>query len=55
MREIIIITQLFLMAEELNMPFSSVFAREGISAMRTPVIMFNGPKTEMLNKQHQRK
>ncbi len=42
-----IITQGFLMAEELNKHFSSMFTRENISSLRTPVTKFIGPKTEM--------
>ena len=43
-----IITQGFLMAEEYNRHFSSVFTRGDISSLPTPVTQFNGPKTEML-------
>ena len=37
-----IITQGVLMAEELNMHFSSVFAREDTSLLRVPETKFNG-------------
>ena len=43
-----IITERFLVAEELNKHFSSVFSRECIRALPTPVTKFNGPKSEML-------
>ena len=36
------------MAEELNMHFSSVFRREGISSLPVPETKFNGPEEEML-------
>ena len=37
-----IITQGFLMAEELNMHFSSVFTREDTSSLPVPVTKYNG-------------
>ena len=43
-----IITHGFLMTEELNLPFSSVFTREDTSSLPVPEIKFNGPKGEML-------
>ena len=39
-----IITQDFLMAEELNVHFSSVFTREDTSSLPVPETKFNGPK-----------
>ena len=41
-----IITQGFLMAEELNMHFSSVFTREDNSSLPVPVTTFNGSEKE---------
>ena len=38
----------FLMAEELSKHFSTVFTRQDISPLPTPVEKFNGPKTQML-------
>ena len=43
-----IITQGFLMAEELNMHFSSVFTRDDISSLPVPETLFNGSEGEML-------
>ena len=43
-----IITRIFLMAEELNMHFSSVFTREDVSSLPVPETKFNGPEREML-------
>ena len=43
-----IITQGFLMAEELNMHFSSMFTREDTSSLPVPVTKFNGTEEEML-------
>ena len=43
-----IITQGFLMAEELNMHFSSVFTREDTSSLPVPETMFNGSDGEVL-------
>ena len=45
-----IITQGFLMAEELNRPmhFSSVFTREDTSSLPVPETMFNGSEGEVL-------
>ena len=43
-----IITQVFFMAEELNMHFSSVFTREDTSSLPVPETKFNGPVGEML-------
>ena len=43
-----IITQGFLMAEELHMHFSSVFTREDTSSLPVPKTTFNGPEGEML-------
>ena len=43
-----IITQGFLMAEELNMHFSSVFTRENISSLPVPETKFNGSEGEKL-------
>ena len=43
-----IITQGFLMAEELNMHFSSVFMREDTSSLPVPETKFNGSEGEML-------
>ena len=42
-----IITQVLLMAEELNMPFSSVFTREETSSLPVPETKSNGPEGEM--------
>ncbi len=39
-----IITQGFIMAEELNMHFSSVFTREDTSSLPVPETKFNGPE-----------
>ena len=39
-----IITQRFLMAEELNLHFSSVFTREDTSSLSVPETQFNGPE-----------
>ena len=39
-----IITQGFLMAEELNMHFSSVFTREDTSSLHIPETKSNGPE-----------
>ena len=43
-----IITQGFLMAEELNMHFSSVFTREDTSSLPVPETKFKGSEGEML-------
>ena len=43
-----IITQGFLMAEELNMHFSSVFTKEDTSSLPVPETKFNGSEGEML-------
>ena len=43
-----IITQGFLMAEELNMHFSSVFTREDISSLSVPETKFKGSEGERL-------
>ena len=43
-----IITQGFLMAEELNMHFSSVFTREDTSSLPVPETKFNGSEGERL-------
>ena len=43
-----IITQGFLMAEELNMHFSSVFTRENTSSIPVPEAKFKGSEGEML-------
>ena len=43
-----IITQGFLMAEELNMHFSSVFTRENTSSLPAPETKFNGSEGEKL-------
>ena len=43
-----IITGGFLMAEELNMHFSSVFTREDASSLPVPETQFNGSEGEML-------
>ena len=43
-----IITQGFLMAEELNMHFSSVFTRENTSSLPVPETKFNGSEGERL-------
>ena len=43
-----IITQGFLMAEELNMHFSSVFTRENTSSLPVPETKFNGSEGEKL-------
>ena len=43
-----IITQGFLMAEELNMHFSSVFTREDTSSIPVPETKFKGSEGEML-------
>ena len=43
-----IITQVFLMAEELNMHFSSVFTRENTSSLPVPETNFNGSEREKL-------
>ena len=43
-----IITQGFLITEELNMHFGSVFTREVTSSFPVPEIKFNGPEAEML-------
>ncbi len=43
-----IITKGFLMAEELNMHFSSVFTREDTSSLPVPEKMFNGSEGERL-------
>ena len=43
-----IITQGFLMAEELNMNFSSVFTRENTSSLPVPETKFNGSQGERL-------
>ena len=43
-----IITEGFLMAEELNMHFSSVFTREGTSSLPVPETKFNGSEGEWL-------
>ena len=40
----IIITQGFLMAEELNLHFSSVFSRDDTSSLPVPETKFNGPE-----------
>ena len=42
------ITQGFLMAEELNMHFSSVFTREDDSSLPVPETKCSGPGEEML-------
>ena len=42
------ITQGCLMAEELNMHFSSVFTREDTSSLPVPETKFNGSEEEML-------
>ena len=42
------ITQGFLMAEELNLHFSSVFTREDISSLPVPETKLNGPEEERL-------
>ena len=39
-------SQGFVMAEELNMQFCSVFTREYTSSLPVPVTMFNGPEGE---------
>ena len=44
----IIITEGFLMAEELNMHFSSVFTREDTSSLPVPETKFNGSEGERL-------
>ena len=41
-----LITQGFLMAEELNLHFSSVFTREDTSSLPVPETKFNGPDGE---------
>ena len=41
-----IITQGFVMAEELNLHFSSVFTREDTSSIPVPEKWFNGPEGE---------
>ena len=38
------LTKGFLMAEELNMHFSSVFTREDTSSLPVPETKFNGPE-----------
>ena len=43
-----IITEGFLMAEELNMHFNSVFTREDTSSLPVPETKFNGSEGEML-------
>ena len=43
-----IVTQGFLMAEELNMHFSSVFTREDTSSLPVPEILFMGSDGERL-------
>ena len=43
-----IITNGFVMAEELNMYFCSVFTREDTSSLPVPETKFNGPEGEML-------
>ena len=43
-----IIAQGFLMAEELNMHFSSVFTREDTSSLPVPLTKFNGSEGERL-------
>ena len=43
-----IITQGFLMADELNMHFSSVFTREDTSSLPVPETKFKGSEGEML-------
>ena len=43
-----IITQGFVMAEELNMHFSSVFTREDTCSLPVPETKFNGPEGERL-------
>ena len=43
-----IITQAFLMADELNMHFSSGFTREDNSSLHVPVTKFNGSEEERL-------
>ncbi len=43
-----IIAQGFLMAEELNLHFSSVFTREDTSSLPVPETKFNGPEWESL-------
>ena len=43
-----IITEGVLMAEELNMPFSSVFTREDTSSLPVPETKFNGTEGERL-------
>ena len=43
-----IITEGVLMAEELNMHFSSVFTREDTSSLPIPETQFNGTEGEML-------
>ena len=43
---IIIITEGFLMAEELNMHFSSVFTREDTSSLPVPETKFNGSEVK---------
>ena len=43
-----IITQGFLMTEELNMHFSSVFTREDTSSLPVPETKFNGSEGERL-------
>ena len=43
-----IITQGFLMAEELNMHFSSVFTGKDTSSLPVPVTKFNGSEEERL-------
>ena len=41
-------SQGFLMAEELNMQFGSVFTREDTSSLPVPITMFNRPEGEWL-------
>ena len=41
-----IITQRFLMADELNLHFSSVFTREDTSSLHVPETKFNEPEGE---------
>ena len=43
-----VITEGFLMAEELNLQFSSVFTREDTSSLPVPETKFNGAEGEML-------
>ena len=45
-----IINEGFLLAEEINKHFSSVFTREDINSLPRTVTTCNGPKTEMLGR-----